>query len=210
MGTRGLYCAVVDGEIKVAQYGQWDAYPSGQGFTMLKFVQDMVANNRVEDFKTALRQVKSATQEEIEQIWKNAGADGSGLVSMDIANIVRKNQPQFSRDTCAEVMQLVLDGSAKQVHLQTDFAADSLFCEWAYVIDMDNGVLEAYKGFQEKEHKEGRFSHLWDKDNDRRSEKYYPVALVATFDFRALPDKDTFVAICEGDVLERLANLPPT
>ena len=28
MGTRNLTCVFKDGEYKVAQYGQWDGYPS--------------------------------------------------------------------------------------------------------------------------------------------------------------------------------------
>lgn len=32
MGTRNLTCVVLDGEFKVAQYGQWDGYPEGSGY----------------------------------------------------------------------------------------------------------------------------------------------------------------------------------
>lgn len=40
MGTRHLIEVVVDGQIKVAQYGQWDGYPSGQGVDVLKFLAE--------------------------------------------------------------------------------------------------------------------------------------------------------------------------
>lgn len=198
MGTRGLYCAVVDGEIKVAQYGQWDAYPENQGKAMLNFVRGLVGDDKIEDFKTALRALVAPS---IEELKRRSEEQGESFF---------KENPQFSRDTCASVMALILDGSVKEVHLQTEFAADSLFCEWAYVIDMDRGVLEVFRGFQEKEHTQGRFAAMVDKENGHRQEKYYPVAEVAQFDFRALPDDNTFVAICEGNVLDQLANLPPS
>ena len=38
MGTRNLTCVFVNGEYKVAQYCQWDGYPSGQGLTILNFL----------------------------------------------------------------------------------------------------------------------------------------------------------------------------
>lgn len=31
MGTRNPTAVVLDGEYKLAQYGQWDGFPSGQG-----------------------------------------------------------------------------------------------------------------------------------------------------------------------------------
>lgn len=37
MGTRNLTMVMVDGVYKVAQYGQWDGYPSGQGITVFIF-----------------------------------------------------------------------------------------------------------------------------------------------------------------------------
>lgn len=41
MGTRNL-TIVIDkqGALKVAQYGQWDGYPSGQGAVVLEFAKN--------------------------------------------------------------------------------------------------------------------------------------------------------------------------
>lgn len=38
MGTRNLTAVYLDGQYKVAQYGQWDGYPEGQGITVLTFL----------------------------------------------------------------------------------------------------------------------------------------------------------------------------
>jgi len=40
MGTRHLIEVKIDGEIKVAQYGQWDGYPTGQGATIAEFLHN--------------------------------------------------------------------------------------------------------------------------------------------------------------------------
>ena len=41
MGTRNLTIVISDDKRKIAQYGQWDGYPSGQGVTALKFLRKM-------------------------------------------------------------------------------------------------------------------------------------------------------------------------
>ena len=40
MGTRHLICAISDDEYRIAQYGQWDGYPEGQGAAILEFLKD--------------------------------------------------------------------------------------------------------------------------------------------------------------------------
>ena len=39
MGTRNLTMVISENKTKVAQYGQWDGYPEGQGKTILKFLK---------------------------------------------------------------------------------------------------------------------------------------------------------------------------
>lgn len=55
MGTRNLTCVVLDGEYKVAQYGQWDGYPEGQGRTILEFLSQEGAQ---EQLKLALKRCR--------------------------------------------------------------------------------------------------------------------------------------------------------
>ena len=38
MGTRHMIAVVSDDKYRVAQYGQWDGYPSGQGVGVLGFL----------------------------------------------------------------------------------------------------------------------------------------------------------------------------
>ena len=56
MGTRNL-TMVIDraGKLKVAQYGQWDGYPSGQGATILAFAKDKEKMAKLEKRLSSVR-----------------------------------------------------------------------------------------------------------------------------------------------------------
>lgn len=55
MGTRNLTVVTVDGTRKVAQYCQWDGYPSGVGKDIAKFLSDIGEGNMLKEFKSKVR-----------------------------------------------------------------------------------------------------------------------------------------------------------
>jgi hypothetical protein len=182
MGTRNLTCVVLDGSFKIAQYGQWDGYPSGQGATCLAFLQEL-APDRLETFKANLRALPELSHEEIKARWKSCGANDSGFVSFEIADKFKAKWPHLNRDCGAEILETVLHGKADGVELATSFANDSLFCEWAYLIDLDKQTFEVYRGFNQSplDQTERFYSETPDKSG------YYPVRMVKSYPLDALP-----------------------
>lgn len=73
------------------------------------------------------------------------------------------------------------------------FMADSLFCEWAFVINLDDGLFEVYRGFQKSEHKNGRYASMpidlvmFDANKAAAAADYFPVALVQAFPLTDIP-----------------------
>jgi hypothetical protein len=62
-----------------------------------------------------------------------------------------------------------------------DFLKDSLFCEYAYIINLDDMTLDFYKGFQKYPTQTNLpFEMVMD-------DGYYPVALIEQFHFDNLP-----------------------
>lgn len=49
MGTRNLTCVVSNERYKVANYGQWDGYPSGLGISLLKFLNEDIDLNKFKE-----------------------------------------------------------------------------------------------------------------------------------------------------------------
>ena len=195
MGTRNLTCVVVDGEYKVAQYGQWDGYPDGQGVTVLDFLQTVDMG----EFKDRLAHVTQVTDKEIGDVWVECGAErGVPFVSIEVSKKVKAKYPQFSRDTAAEVLPLIMN-SEGEFKLQGDigFATQSLFCEWCYVVDMDKNTFEVYNGCNKSPIPKGE--RFYSEDAVVDEDGYYPVRLRATFDLDKLPTKEKFLATFKED-----------
>jgi hypothetical protein len=175
-----LIAVVIDGEYKVAQYGQWDFYPSGQGAALVAHLMDLETQGRIEEFENKLRAAKWISEADLTALWTAAGADANGSIEYFKAEEFGKKRPEFSRNTGAGIIDLIM-ASEPGIQLQDslDFAADSLFCEWAYVIDMDNEALEVYKGFNKEPLPEGaRFADM--PFTNSVGETYYPVKLIAS------------------------------
>lgn len=188
MGTRHLVAVVLDGEYKVAQYGQWDGYLGGQGQTVVDFVREKMDLDR---FKTAVRECRFVDEQEYEQLWVDAGADpASGFVSMDVSKKFGEKNPQLSRDAGAGVLSMIQDQGARLLKNSIAFAGESLFCEYAYVLDLDAERLEIFKGFNTEPLDSSERFHGFETDG----EKYEPVKSFAAMSFAEI-NGDTINAL---------------
>lgn len=191
MGTRNLTMVINKaGETKVAQYGQWDGYPEGQGSIALAFLQEC----DLDKFEEKINKISWFTDEEIDEINQNSWME---------------TYPWLSRDTGANILNAIYHGSyverdvisgdkthecdiTKLVN-EEKFAGDSLFCEWAYVIDLQKGTFEVYRGFQEEPLAEDeRFYSLFEQP-EHRTDVYYPVKLAKEYKLDNLPTYFEFI-----------------
>jgi hypothetical protein len=200
MGTRHLTCVVKGGEYKVAQYGQWDGYPSGQGSTILDFL-----HKAPEGWERKIDGCTWIDGDELKAKWVECGADpDSDLVSFDVSSVFAEKYPELSRDTGARVLQLIADSdNGLKLENSLSFANDSLFCEYAYVVDLDKGTFEVYKGFNsnpldagERFYSENPPRYSYDKT------PYYPVKHKFTFQLSSLPSEAEFLATLEPEEVE--------
>lgn len=194
MGTRNLTCVVADKKLKVSQYCQWDGHPDGQGVTILEFLRDKLDLKKFVNRLTACRWI---TEDEYNAYWAEAGADNSGFVNMEVSDKFKQKHPQLSHDMGGDVLEFIQNSTGEVVlNNDIDFAQDSLFCKWAYVIDLDKGVFEVYEGFNKSPVADDSFFAGDDSlDQSQRTEKYYPVRLAMSFSLDELTDDETFVAL---------------
>lgn len=133
MGTRNLTKVIdKDGEIVVAQYGQWDGYPSGQGVTALYHAHN---SYKIEQ---GLSRVRWASQEEIDTM--NATVDFS-------AKDFSTRYQNISRDTCADILGVVAYSMGDVVLIDNrEFENDQLFCEGVYTLDFQKRKFISWYG----------------------------------------------------------------
>ncbi len=192
MGTRNLTMVIHKEETKVAQYGQWDGYPSGQGLTVLEFLK----NSNMDVFKKKLENVRFSNDDDIKKMNEFLLSIGAqdGWVNLEQSKKYNEQYPYMSRDVGAEILNMIYESDG-EVLLQdsSSFASDSLFCEWAYVIDIDKNQLEVYKGFNHSELEDGqRFKNL-EKQKYPIYDDYYPIRCVKMYPLDELPTNDVFV-----------------
>lgn len=190
MGTRNLTCVVLNNEFKVAQYCQWDGYPSGQGLTVLEFLHDLVNTPGKENiFRLKVSALEWISDDELKDMWNSVGADGSGWVTYDVSGRFKNKWPHLDRDMGAEILETIMTVNS-EIKLKDDhkFGFDGLFCEWAYVIDLDKRQLEVYDGFHKESAPDGQ---RWTGPVDENG--YGPIQLKKTYSFDELPENDVFI-----------------
>lgn len=178
MGTRHLTMVVSDQKVRVAQYGQWDGYPKGQGTVILDFLRK--AN--LKRFRKRVEAVREITPEEDKMV-EALGSDKWP-----------EKYPYLSRDIGAKILPYIYQHELPTgLSINPEFAADSVFCEWAYVIDLDTQKFEVYKGFNKTPlTASDRFYHLRTLCR-KECPGYYPVKMIKEFSLSELPTKTAFL-----------------
>lgn len=181
MGTRNLTIVYLDDEYKVAQYGQWDGYPGGVGLDCLNFLHKLKSENLIDKFVDAVRKCRYFTDDEL-KVFDTFDYEPT-----------QDEIHALSRDTGADILDYILESNGLKLKNRINFAAKSLFCEWAYVIDLDHMTFEVYKGFNKTPlTPEDRFYFLVEHE-DKGDDKYYTVIKVAEFDINNLPEETEFL-----------------
>jgi hypothetical protein len=130
MGTRGLTKVIYKGQTIIAQYGQWDHYPEGQGVTLF---HTLTNPDVVKAFIEKIPQIYYPSDEELEVIYKSVTEDKP----------FDEQLPSLTRNTGGEIFRVIAnwDDSPIPIFRDIDFEKDELFCEGVYTINLDTGFF---------------------------------------------------------------------
>ncbi|KAK4226921.1 hypothetical protein QBC38DRAFT_444176 [Podospora fimiseda] len=186
------------GQWYLAQYGQFDGYPEGQGVTLFRFLS--VAPN-IDSLKVGLENnIYTPTDEEIEEFYREGEDSESAL--RQAWEIARRQPntpfkafqggfhtlyPSLSRNTSAKILGIIVRTAQEDkdkklpIYKEVEYVTQ-WDCEWAYVVDLDKEILEIYKGMH------GGFvpKHDGHQFKDVGGENDQVPGLVRTFEFSEL------------------------
>lgn len=202
MGTRGAFGVVTGEGAEMIGYNQYDSYPSYGGVENLKKIRAEIAANGTERLATLARDARL-----VSDAVRPTAADVDALkewTDLDVSERSVDDWYCLTRRTHGDIIAQLECGYILD---SASFPLDSLFCEWAYLLNLQDGTFEVYQGFQDKPHADGRFADRNPRPVDwtptYQGERYlYPVRLVASFPLEALPSDDDFLAAFdpkEGD-----------
>ena len=123
MGTRHFQKVINrEGETKIAQYGQWDGYPDGQGKEILSYLK----TGNLTKYQEELDKVPLISEEQDKMI---------GEIP-DWA----EEYPYMSRDCGSKIHKMIEDGKVQFVAHIDDNEANK-WCEGFYTIDFKEGTF---------------------------------------------------------------------
>jgi hypothetical protein len=174
MGTRGFLGWKIDGQVTLT-YNHFDSYPTGLGVQVVSDLREQDVTT-LKDRLAGVAKVEGQdvpTEEELilfAELVPNVTAD------RDWYNTLHHLQGDLAG---------ILD-SRITPEVGEDWARDSLFCEWGYLIDLDDNELQVYKGFQQ-----GAVPIVGRWATDTPNENgYLPVSLIDAWPLTDLPSDE--------------------
>jgi hypothetical protein len=156
MGTRGAYGFRIGNQDKIT-YCHFDSYPDFLGRNLLEYVAD-TPTEMMKEVASAIIMVDLESKpapELVKRYSKFGDLNVSNHTFEDWYCLLRKTQGDlypYNND-----LRHMID-----FH---DFPHDSLFCEWAYIINLDTELFEAYKGLNKDSSAKGRYARYSTDDN---------------------------------------------
>ena len=119
---------------------------------------------------------------------------GSSILNFISQSNLNSKWSDYKKDS--NLLYTDLNLISKDVSFDNNFIKKSLFCEYAYIINLNDMTLEFYRGNQKVPQIGNRFGHVPDKDG------YYPCRLVGVFNISEIND-----IIDIESILERMNNI---
>lgn len=181
MGTRGAWGFRIGGQDKIT-YNHFDSYLEGLGDSLVRELRTRQKSHPewLHQLRAEVRQLELVGEEDPPTSAQKARLEPFADLRVNTGSLddwyclLRQTQGDLNTTLKAGIM---ID--------RQDFLHDSMFCVFAYIINLDDETFEVYRGVQDSPHNHGRYSAAAaDSEYD-----YYGVALVKTIPLNDLPEE---------------------
>jgi len=168
LGTRGAYGFYKDGKSKIT-YNHYDSYPEGLGDDIIGFIR----NTNINELNSIFNQIEmvdgdtTPTKLQMENCIKYYDDSVSTGKASEWYSLLRHSQGNL--EVYKQGLKYMIDSA--------NFLKNSLHCEWAYIINLDENVLEVYEGFQKSPDENSRY-----KVREPNRMGYFHCKLINKFD----------------------------
>lgn len=183
MGTRGAIGFYKKGITKVT-YNHYDSYPESLGVNILSELEGVSISDLNKCFKNLklINDDKKPTKSEIKKYSEYAD---TSVGNEGMRNTTINHYYQLFRKIQGTLKPFIL-GKVNLMIDSKNFLKDSLFCEWAYIVNLDINNFEVWKGYQQTPQKGNRYG-------EESDDGYYPVKLIKTYSLNNLPEQEVFI-----------------
>lgn len=180
MGTRGLIGLKKD-SIYYGYYNHFDSYPEGLGQQVVSFLKGLENNDLVTLSKNVglmdYYDPDATPSQYLKEKYKKFSNLNVSSRSLDEWYcLLREIQ---GVDTLTHILSGELRHAEKNA---MSFIKDSLFCEYAYIVNLDACTLELYRGFQGVPDEGNIFG------TENNGSNYFPCKLAGSFPLDDIPD----------------------
>ena len=201
MGTRGCVGFRINKKDKLT-YNHFDSYPTELGKNVMLFIKD-TPDIEIKEIAARIILVKDdvpPTDEQIKECRGFANLSVGNKTEKEWYSLLREAQGKLEAYKSKPIVVDVNDPDIFKTPTQDEkedatvtglkymvdshyFMKESLFCEWAYVLNTDKNELEIYRGFNKKKNGKGRYAKGKADDGG-----YYGVTLLETISFQDVRD----------------------
>ena len=185
MGTRGALGFKYKDKYYIT-YNHFDSYPGGLGADVVDFIQHIKKQNKenyldilkknVSKLKLVDGHTSQPTEKERKMYYSYLNTGVGEKTEKDWYCLLHDIQG-------IETLFAIYEGKLKHMIDSLNFLKDGLFCEYAYIINIDTEKLEFYEGFQHNQQENNPLPF----ENIANGSGYYPVAFQGSCSLKRIP-----------------------
>lgn len=184
MGTRGSYGFRCNDKLFVT-YNHWDSDPEGLGEEIVNFCKS-VKNEEWESIKAKVSKLKVVNSDDLASPAVTKFYTEKGFCDTRVSTGIKNEYYCLLRKLQGvKYLEEIVAGNVKHLINAENFLADSLFCEYAYIINLDTMSLDLYSGFNRQADKNTNLPSI---AQTKCEHGYYPVRYVRSFPLSDIPE----------------------